>query len=547
MPDDLVTKTGRHARTAVVGQGIAGSTVAWTLWFAGHDVWLIDEGSQQGDTASTVAAGLMTPYSGKRTVKAPDYDDNWSAAVQFYKQVECEVGQSLFQQIPMLRLFNDVLQRDEFLEGITSDDTFESWEGQLQPSGPPLIGLRIQQAGRLNVQQYLRLTMQHFQKFNRFVEAKIDTDEILQVDQTIVLQPIDQVFDNVVLCQGSQHSELFPKVPNNPARGDILTVKIPDWQSTDVVHRSIWVAPNSDGTQTVGSTYDWQDLSNRPSDLGKADLLDKLERMAVGPVEVIDHRAGVRPTMKDYLPVLGRHPDLGRLFLLNGLGSKGSLRAPRAAVLLQSMITDRSQPPEEFAYQRLLKKHPGQRIPLTLVAQQAVQEVVARGDTVIDATVGNGFDSCFLAETVGPDGRVIGFDIQEQAIHATEQRLQAAQHDNVELRHESHVNLATVSHPVTAVMFNLGYLPRGDQSVMTAASSTLPAIEAALDLLTFDGILTVLSYRGHSGGPEEYRAVADLMESLSADWKVNVVESTPARETSPILFVVTMQQSRTVV
>lgn len=145
------------------------------------------------------------------------------------------------------------------------------------------------------------------------------------------------------------------------------------------------------------------------------------------------------------------------------------------------------------------------------------------GGIAIDATVGNGHDTAFLAREVGSDGKVIGFDIQSEALDRTEERIDAeAPEVDVQLHHTGHEDMAnTVPEPfhgeIAAVMFNLGYLPGGNHSLTTEPETTVDALEAALDLLCVGGIVTVVQYTGHRGGAEEAEAVRNWASTLSQD------------------------------
>lgn len=153
----------------------------------------------------------------------------------------------------------------------------------------------------------------------------------------------------------------------------------------------------------------------------------------------------------------------------------------------------------------------------TVQAHREVAAVLRVGELAVDATAGNGHDTVFLAERVGPTGRVLAFDIQAAAIEATRARLAAAGlAERVGLVLGSHGDLAQHVAPggVAAVMFNLGYFPGGDHAVITRTADTLRALGAAVAALRPGGILTVVCYPGHPGGEEESAAVVDWAESL---------------------------------
>jgi predicted methyltransferase len=152
---------------------------------------------------------------------------------------------------------------------------------------------------------------------------------------------------------------------------------------------------------------------------------------------------------------------------------------------------------------------------LVASAQAFVAPVLEPGALAVDATVGRGSDTCFLAERVGAEGRVLGVDLQRQALTEAAGRLgEAGLAGRVVLRRCGHAHLqrvvpATWQGHVAAVMFNLGYLPGGAEGRVTRPATTRAALDAALALLRPGGRLSVLAYRGHAGGPQEAETVRD--------------------------------------
>jgi tRNA1(Val) A37 N6-methylase TrmN6 len=139
----------------------------------------------------------------------------------------------------------------------------------------------------------------------------------------------------------------------------------------------------------------------------------------------------------------------------------------------------------------------------------SIQQVVRVGDTVVDATAGNGHDTLFLATCVGALGKVMAFDIQEAALQATSKRLvNAGMRERVELIKAGHEHLDDyIEGEVSAIMFNLGYLPGADKSCTTTAGTTLEAMQAGLAHLAINGVLAAVLYPGHEQGRIEAEAV----------------------------------------
>lgn len=156
------------------------------------------------------------------------------------------------------------------------------------------------------------------------------------------------------------------------------------------------------------------------------------------------------------------------------------------------------------------------------VAHRFIRSLISEGDLCVDATVGNGYDAVFLAELVGEKGKVLGFDVQASAIESTRTALVKNQlADRVQLIELGHETLAAELSEeekgcLKLVVFNLGYLPRSDKSVVTQSESTQQALEQSLSNLQLDGAISVVAYRGHAGGNAEYAAVEAWVDQLPA-------------------------------
>ncbi|MDB6079001.1 MAG: rRNA methylase [Akkermansiaceae bacterium] len=176
----------------------------------------------------------------------------------------------------------------------------------------------------------------------------------------------------------------------------------------------------------------------------------------------------------------------------------------------------------------------------TVRAHREIAAVLRPGETAIDATAGNGHDTVFLAQLAGEQGTVLSFDVQEAAITSSKQRIETFALKGVRFILASHATLADHASPgrVGAVVFNLGYLPGGDHSLVTTRDVTLVALDAALGLLRPGGILSVVCYPGHPGGDVESDAVVVWASSLGAGFEVEVDRPESIPRSSPFLVLV---------
>lgn len=184
--------------------------------------------------------------------------------------------------------------------------------------------------------------------------------------------------------------------------------------------------------------------------------------------------------------------------------------------------------------------------PVLQAAHEMVGAALTPGAYAVDATVGNGHDTLFLARAVGPAGTVIGFDVQQAAISATRTRLQeAGVADRVQLVQRGHEHLLhhvpeAAKGKVRAVTFNLGYLPGAeDRSIITRPSSTVAALSASTEVLAPGGLISVVLYRGHPGGLEEAEAVLTWGAALpQTAWSVLSYHFVNQRGVPPALLAI---------
>jgi len=177
----------------------------------------------------------------------------------------------------------------------------------------------------------------------------------------------------------------------------------------------------------------------------------------------------------------------------------------------------------------------------TQLAHRILGEALRDGDTVIDATAGNGHDTVFLAQCVGENGRVLAFDVQASAILSARARVEmAGLSSRVEFLPTTHARMAEHARAgaVSAVMFNLGYLPRGNHAITTLTGETLMALAAAAGLLKPGGLLTVVCYPGHPAGAAEAAGVESWLDTQTAlGWRIAKYGMLGTRMPAPYLFV----------
>ncbi|MGE7762664.1 class I SAM-dependent methyltransferase [Peribacillus sp. NPDC097895] len=153
-------------------------------------------------------------------------------------------------------------------------------------------------------------------------------------------------------------------------------------------------------------------------------------------------------------------------------------------------------------------------------ARILLEKAVQPGDITVDGTMGNGFDTAFLAGLTGKNGHVYSFDIQKEAIQVTGAKLKDENsHEHCTLIHDGHEQMSKYIKKehfgkITGAIFNLGYLPGGDKSIITQANTTISAIEQLFEMLAPEGIIILVIYHGHPGGSAERDALMDYVQDF---------------------------------
>ena len=243
------------------------------------------------------------------------------------------------------------------------------------------------------------------------------------------------------------------------------------------------------------------------------------EKTAVGRCEVTATAQGAALTLLTIVPEW-RRKGYGSYLLKEVLRRFGGYDKETATVFTAPLPGDEGERAfwEKFGFRAEGAQLCRRRTP-DLTAVKFVQDFLtsrlAEPKLLVDATCGNGGDTAFLCRLAGKEGRVLGFDIQPEAIASTERNL-TAKGLSAELHCDSHANLLQYVTPGTAdaVMFNFGWLPGADHNVFSHASSSIPALEAALDALRPGGVLSAILYSGRGIGSAEKTEILNWMRTL---------------------------------
>ncbi|MCS7019738.1 MAG: FAD-dependent oxidoreductase [Cytophagales bacterium] len=343
----------------IVGQGIAGTVLAYTLLRRGHVVHIADNNASQ--TASKVAAGLFNPITGYRMTKTWLADLLFPFLHRFYPEMERYLGARFFYPLPMYRPFESVAQQNEVLSEI-SDEKFAKYVEKVVPSDgygrhiyDPFGGIILQQCGYVDLPVLLTAAKSVWKAQGIYRECEVSESEIYCTNEKVYWQ--DLSVDYIIYCRGWKEtaSSLF-HLPFRPVKGEILQVRFTNECYDEIINRSCWILPHPDKTYRVGATYHQHDLSPTPSAQGWDELTGKLSKLTSAQWALLGRLAGIRPATYDRRPFIGIHPQQPRIGIFNGLGAKGVSLAPYFATVFAEFLEGKTkQLPLEVAIERCIK------------------------------------------------------------------------------------------------------------------------------------------------------------------------------------------------
>lgn len=318
----------------IVGQGLAGSLLAWRLLQRGQQVLIADSGT--GTSASLTAAGLVNPITGQRLVKTPGIDQYLPVAKQLYGDLQGFFGQPFYFERPQIRLLTNPKERNIYKKRF-SDPTYSPFLGQYFDKygdqdnlANELGGFHQKQCGYLDTVQLLTQLEHYFREKRAIIRSKLDLAD-LHLD-SIRHRWKRRQFKHVIFCEGFQamNNPWFSWLPFQLAKGEILTLKMERELSNEIILKGNWLLPLSNRLLKTGANYQWDILDNKPTKQIAIKLLDAFKAFYKKPpeIEIAMHQAGVRPATKDRQPFIGCHPRQRGIHIFNGFGSKGTLLIP---------------------------------------------------------------------------------------------------------------------------------------------------------------------------------------------------------------------------
>ncbi len=334
----------------IVGQGLAGSALAWELLQRGKKVMVFDEPYM--NRASKISAGICNPITGKVMSKTYLAERLFPFLNAFYTTAESLLHRRFFYPLPLYRPFLSSGEQKQWKDKAFTPE-FQPFLSHVQDTpwlpemmNNPFGGLVISQSGYLDVDGWVSAVREALIEQQAY-RAEYFNEQQLEVGETISYRDVSAL--RIVFCNGlaATKSTWFSWLPLRPLKGELITVRM-TFDASRIISRGVYIVPGREaGTSIVGSTYQHIPFEEHPTEEAQTQLTGRLTRLISVPFKVVHQDWGIRPTVTDRRPLIGHHPAHGNVIIFNGLGTKGVSLAPYFAKAMVDAMYNGPSLPEE--------------------------------------------------------------------------------------------------------------------------------------------------------------------------------------------------------
>lgn len=343
----------------IVGLGLAGLSFCETLERNNKTYKVFNDGSQ---VASLVAGGLYNPVILKRFTMAWNGVEQLESAMPFYASLEKKFGVQLDHKLKVYRRFASIEEQNVWFEASERAGLSRFLSHVVHPNTNQFIDSpfgygEVLGTGRIETKKLLLLYHEYLQLKGLLVDETFDYQALKCEENHVVYKSFKA--RNLVFAEGFglKKNPYFKYLPMTGTKGEYLCIKAPLLKEKNAIKASIFMIPEGNDVYRIGATYKWKDTSNEPTEQSKTELLKKLDTFLRCNYEVVGQVAGIRPTVTDRKPLVGKHPKFRNLYVLNGFGSRGVMIAPYASAELFGLIERNESIRPEMDIIRFEKKY----------------------------------------------------------------------------------------------------------------------------------------------------------------------------------------------
>ena len=324
----------------IVGSGLAG--IAFSEFACNNNKSFVVI-NNQSQNSSKIAGGLYNPVILKRFSEVWQAQEQLDLLYSFYGNIEKKLGVKLDYRLPLLRKFYSVEEQNNWFTAsdkpnlskfLSTDLITKKWD---EIDSPFNFG-EVLHSGYLDTALLLEEYKKSLISINCYQEETFDYPQLNINAEFLEYKNIKA--KHIIFAEGFGMllNPFFSKLPLDGTKGELLLIKAPNLDVDVILKSSIFIIPLGNDLYKVGATYNWEDKTNVPTEAAKKELVANLSELINCDFEIIEHYAGVRPTVKDRRPLVGSHPIHKNIHVLNGLGTRGVMLAPAMALALFNNI-----------------------------------------------------------------------------------------------------------------------------------------------------------------------------------------------------------------
>lgn len=342
----------------IVGSGLAGISFAEIALNSNKSIVVFNDESQN---SSKIAGGLYNPVILKRFSEVWNAQEQLVLMEEFYSKLNSKIATTVNFRIPILRKFFSIEEQNNWFAAsdkpnlapfLSTNLILKKYFGIESPFG---YG-EVLKTGYVDTPSLLFEYHEFLSSVGLLKSETFDYNEIVFNEIGVSYKGITA--KHIVFAEGyGMHANpFFGDLPLDGTKGELFLIKASGLQLDVIINTSIFILPLGNDLFKVGATYNWKDKTNLPTEEGKAELLERLGEILSCDFEIIEHFAGVRPTVRDRRPLVGTHSDYKGLHILNGLGTRGVMLGPAMAKALFDNIENNIPLDKEIDIKRFINR-----------------------------------------------------------------------------------------------------------------------------------------------------------------------------------------------
>lgn len=342
----------------IVGTGLAGISFSEVVLAENKSIVVFNDDSQN---SSKIAGGLYNPVILKRFSAVWQAKEQLVLMAHFYSKLKNKLGDKFDFKIPILRKFFSIEEQNNWFAASDKENLspflstslcFDEYQGIESPFG---YG-EVLQTGYVDVALLVNKYQEFLSTLNVLRSETFDYEALVVSEESIVYKGIET--KHIVFAEGfGMHANpFFNDLPLDGTKGELFIIKAPNLRLDVIINTSVFILPLGNDLFKVGATYNWKDKTDIPTEEGKLELIDRINEIIYCEFEIIEHYAGVRPTVRDRRPLVGTHKDYNSIHILNGLGTRGVMLGPAMAKALFDKIENNIALDKEIDINRFINR-----------------------------------------------------------------------------------------------------------------------------------------------------------------------------------------------